>query len=71
MPGGSATRCCARSQGTDRNAFRPYLTGVAVIATIGRLHPEVFRWRTRAYEFVEDICAFARRWAPRSARSRP
>ena len=43
---------------TDRHAFRPYLTGVALIATVRRLYPDVFKWRTRAYEFVSDKPAF-------------
>ncbi len=43
---------------TDRRAFRPYLTGVVLIATLRRLYPEDFQWRTRAYEFVRDKPAF-------------
>ncbi|MBI5480102.1 MAG: DUF1343 domain-containing protein [Deltaproteobacteria bacterium] len=39
---------------TDRYAFRPYLTGVAVLRAVQELWPEEFRWRTRAYEFVAD-----------------
>jgi len=39
---------------TDRRAFLPYLTGVALIATVRRLYPHDFRWRSRAYEFVTD-----------------
>jgi uncharacterized protein YbbC (DUF1343 family) len=42
---------------TDRAAFLPYLTGVAVIAAVRRLWPESFAWRTRAYEFVADRAA--------------
>lgn len=43
---------------TDRSRFRPYLTGVAVVATVRRLYPDEFGWRTRAYEFVCDKPAF-------------
>jgi uncharacterized protein YbbC (DUF1343 family) len=42
---------------TDREAFRPYLTGVAFLRAIRALWPEHFAWRTRAYEFVGDIPA--------------
>lgn len=38
----------------DRRAFRPYLTGVAVIRALHDFAPEHFRWRTREYEFVSD-----------------
>ena len=41
----------------DREAFRPYLTGVAFLRAIRRRWPEHFAWRTRAYEFVGDIPA--------------
>ncbi|GEJ56428.1 exo-beta-N-acetylmuramidase NamZ family protein [Anaeromyxobacter diazotrophicus] len=43
---------------TDREAFRPFRTGVACVAAARRLDPEAFRWRTEAYEFVEGIPAF-------------
>jgi uncharacterized protein YbbC (DUF1343 family) len=43
---------------TDRRTFRPYLTGVALIATVRRLYPDEFQWRTQAYEFVTDKPAF-------------
>jgi uncharacterized protein YbbC (DUF1343 family) len=42
---------------TDREAFRPYLTGVAFLRAIRSRWPERFAWRTRAYEFVGDIPA--------------
>jgi uncharacterized protein YbbC (DUF1343 family) len=38
----------------DPEAFRPYLTGIALIATARRLAPEAFRWRSEPYEFVAD-----------------
>jgi uncharacterized protein YbbC (DUF1343 family) len=42
---------------TDREAFRPYLTGVAFLREIRMRWPEHFAWRTKAYEFVDDIAA--------------
>jgi uncharacterized protein YbbC (DUF1343 family) len=42
---------------TDREAFRPYLTGVAFLRAIRARWPERFAWRTRAYEFVDDVPA--------------
>jgi len=39
---------------TDRAAFRPYATGIALIASAQRLAPAEFRWRTEPYEFVAD-----------------
>jgi uncharacterized protein YbbC (DUF1343 family) len=38
----------------DRAAFRPYRTGLAMIATARKLAPEQFRWRAEPYEFVAD-----------------
>jgi uncharacterized protein YbbC (DUF1343 family) len=38
----------------DRRAFRPYLTGVAVLRAFKLMFPKEFRWRTREYEFVND-----------------
>ncbi len=43
---------------TDAGAFRPYLTGVAFVRAVRALDPDAFRWRTRAYEFVDDVPAF-------------
>jgi uncharacterized protein YbbC (DUF1343 family) len=42
---------------TDREAFRPYLTGVAWLRAARQVAPEQFQWRTRAYEFVDQIPA--------------
>jgi uncharacterized protein YbbC (DUF1343 family) len=42
---------------TDREAFRPYLTGVAFLCAVHALWPEQFAWRRRAYEFVDTIPA--------------
>lgn len=39
---------------TDRNRFKPFLTGLAVIRAVARLYPEEFEWRTEPYEFVSD-----------------
>jgi uncharacterized protein YbbC (DUF1343 family) len=39
---------------SDRAAFRPYATGIALIATARRLAPVDFRWRSEPYEFVAD-----------------
>ena len=38
----------------DRAAFRPYLTGVAILRALFALGGEAFRWRTERYEFVSD-----------------
>lgn len=38
----------------DRGAFRPYLTGVALLRALHVLGGEAFRWRTERYEFVAD-----------------
>jgi uncharacterized protein YbbC (DUF1343 family) len=40
---------------TDRERFRPYLTGVAFLQAVHSLWPEAFAWRTRAYEFVSHV----------------
>ena len=42
---------------TDRDAFKPLVTGIAVIRAIARLFPDIFKWRTEAYEFVSDRLA--------------
>ncbi|MCG5055623.1 MAG: DUF1343 domain-containing protein [Myxococcales bacterium] len=39
---------------SDRAAFRPYLTGVAILRQLRRLCGEAFSWRTEPYEFVAD-----------------
>ncbi len=39
---------------TDREAFRPVRTGLAVLAACRELAPERFAWRTEPYEFVAD-----------------
>jgi uncharacterized protein YbbC (DUF1343 family) len=39
---------------TDRNKFKPLITGIAVIRAIAHLFPKAFKWRTEPYEFVSD-----------------
>jgi uncharacterized protein YbbC (DUF1343 family) len=39
---------------TDREAFRPYLTGVAALRSLRNLAGDAFAWRTEVYEFVAD-----------------
>src|SRR5204863_4603599 len=39
---------------TDTAAFRPYRTGIALIAAARRLAGDDFRWRTEPYEFVAE-----------------
>ncbi len=36
---------------TDRHRFKPYLTGLALVATARRLYPRRFAWRRPPYEF--------------------
>ncbi|MFQ5444465.1 MAG: exo-beta-N-acetylmuramidase NamZ domain-containing protein, partial [Nitrospinales bacterium] len=42
---------------TDREKFKPFLTGLAVLRAIARLYPDRFAWRTEPYEFVSDRLA--------------
>jgi uncharacterized protein YbbC (DUF1343 family) len=39
---------------TDRDAFRPYLAGIAVLRALRSLAGDAFAWRTETYEFVAD-----------------
>lgn len=41
---------------TDRHAFKPLLTGIAIVCVMDALHEE-FGWRTETYEFVNDRLA--------------
>lgn len=43
---------------TDRNTFKPVITGVAVISAIRRLFPEGFDWKLPPYEYVYDKLPF-------------
>jgi uncharacterized protein YbbC (DUF1343 family) len=38
----------------DRGAFRPYLTGVAILCALRAVAGEQFCWRTEKYEFVSE-----------------
>lgn len=42
----------------DRERFRPFRTGLAVVVNARRQDPARFRWRTEPYEFVADVPAF-------------
>ena len=42
---------------SDRNAFKPYRTGLAVLVAARSLWPESFAWRTEPYEFRADVPA--------------
>jgi uncharacterized protein YbbC (DUF1343 family) len=52
-------RACAGVQlhVTNPLAFRPYRTGVAFLKACRDQAPDAFQWRTRAYEFVDEIPA--------------
>src|SRR5262249_886144 len=39
---------------TDREAFRPVRTSLALLAALRAEAPERFAWRTEPYEFVTD-----------------
>jgi uncharacterized protein YbbC (DUF1343 family) len=39
---------------TDRRAFRPVITGAALIHTFRRLDPAKFAWRQPPYEYEHD-----------------
>jgi len=39
---------------TNRNKFRPFLTGVAIIKAVHELYPERFEWKQPPYEYVTD-----------------
>jgi uncharacterized protein YbbC (DUF1343 family) len=40
---------------TDRARFKPFLTGLAVVAVARRLAPRAFRWRRPPYEFENRL----------------
>jgi len=39
---------------TDRKAFEPVITGLAIIKTIFDLYPDEFKWKNPPYEYVYD-----------------
>ncbi len=55
----SANQMCAGLQlhVTDRQAFQPVRTGLAVLAALRDLSGDAFAWRTKTYEFVTDHLA--------------
>lgn len=42
---------------SDRDAFKSYVTGIAVVKALRRLAPKQFDWRREAYEFENDHLA--------------
>jgi uncharacterized protein YbbC (DUF1343 family) len=54
-----AGRACAGVQQhvVDAHAYRPYLSGVAFLKACRDQAPDRFAWRSKAYEFVDDIPA--------------
>lgn len=42
---------------TDRRAFHAYRTGLAVLVAVRSLWPDAFAWRTKPYEFRDDVPA--------------
>jgi uncharacterized protein YbbC (DUF1343 family) len=43
---------------TERNSFKPVISGIAIISAIRRLHPDLFAWKTPPYEYVLDKLPF-------------
>jgi len=43
---------------TDRDVFKPVITGVAIISAIRRLYPDRFEWKQPPYEYVHDKLPF-------------
>jgi uncharacterized protein YbbC (DUF1343 family) len=43
---------------TDRDAFKPVITGVAMTSAIRRLYPGDFAWKQPPYEYVYDKLPF-------------
>ena len=39
---------------SNRDTFKPLITGIAMIRAIADLFPKIFKWRTEPYEFVSD-----------------
>jgi uncharacterized protein YbbC (DUF1343 family) len=43
---------------SDRNSFKPVITGVAIISAIRRLYPNDFGWKQPPYEYAYDKLPF-------------
>jgi uncharacterized protein YbbC (DUF1343 family) len=43
---------------TDRDSFKPVITGITIISTIRRLYPSDFAWKQPPYEYVYDKLPF-------------
>jgi len=43
---------------TDRQAYKPVLTGMAIVAAIQTLYPDQFAWKQPPYEYVYDRLPF-------------
>ncbi len=43
---------------TDREVFKPVITGIALIKAMHDLYPEGFKWQTPPYEYVYDRLPF-------------
>jgi uncharacterized protein YbbC (DUF1343 family) len=43
---------------TDRAAFKPVITGVAIIKALRTLYPDAFKWKQPPYEYVFDKLPF-------------
>jgi uncharacterized protein YbbC (DUF1343 family) len=43
---------------TDREAFKPVITGIAMVKTAYEMYPNDFQWRQNAYEYEFDKNAF-------------
>lgn len=43
---------------TDRETFKPVMTGIAIIAAIRQLYPDRFAWKAPPYEYVYDKLPF-------------
>jgi Uncharacterized protein conserved in bacteria len=43
---------------TDRETFKPVITGIAIVAAIRELYPDRFAWKEPPYEYVYDKLPF-------------
>jgi len=55
-----AGRCCHGVQihPLDRDAFKPVITGIALIKAFNDLYPDDFQWQSPPYEYVHDRLPF-------------